>query len=61
MTPLTESEKVIAFEVVDIKTNEVIHTENVSGLIGSDVDRCEMGLLSKVDLDRFFVREVKKP
>jgi hypothetical protein len=44
-------------EVVEISTNEVVHTVDVSNKSDSQIDRVMMGMMRNMDLDRFFVRE----
>jgi hypothetical protein len=50
----------VAFEVVDFKTDEVVHRVEVKEVNRRLVDRIEAGLLRKTDTERFFVREVHK-
>lgn len=42
-------------EVVELATGKVVHTVEVGP--GKDVDKVSMGLLRRMDLDRFSVRE----
>jgi hypothetical protein len=56
---MTANTKPIAFEVVDLKTKEVVHKVDLSGEKSeSTIERVERGLLMRTDLDRFFVRPV---
>lgn len=45
------------FEIVDLKTCEVVQTVDVTGKSERDRDRIERGMLMRVDRERFFVRE----
>jgi hypothetical protein len=51
-----ETKTVVALEVVDIGTDKVVHTVDVSDQSDSMIDRVEMGMLMNMDLDRFSVR-----
>ena len=49
-----------AFEVVDIKTSEVVHTVKLQrGTSERMAEKVERGLMLKTDLERFYVREVR--
>ena len=48
------------FEVVEMKTGEVTHTVWCGDASESQRERVERGLLMRVDMDRFFVRETRK-
>ncbi len=44
-------------EVVDIKTDEVVHMVEVQ--VSSQVEKVMNGMLRRVNLDRFFLREAE--
>lgn len=49
-----------AFEVVDQKSGEVVHTVKLQkGTSERMAEKVERGLMLKTDLERFFVREVR--
>lgn len=49
------------FEIRDQETHEVVHTVTTDlPKDSSSFDRFEMGMLRKVDLDRFYVAEVEQ-
>lgn len=49
---------VITLEIVEIETDKVVNTIDVSNKTESGVDRVLRGLLRQADLDRFVIREV---
>ena len=56
-----EQKPITAFEVVSVETGEVVHTVKLQkGTSERMAEKVERGLMLKTDLDRFFVREVRK-
>jgi hypothetical protein len=52
--------RIVAFEMVDIRTGAVVHTVPVSkDAPDSYMEKLERALVRKTDTDRFFVREVR--
>lgn len=49
--------KVVALEVVEISSNEVVYTVQIRN--GSNPDRVMRGMLINMDRERFFIREVE--
>lgn len=50
----------VSLEVVEMATEKVVKTIDVSRLSESQLERCIRGLLINMDRDRFFVREVSR-
>lgn len=46
-----------AFEVVEIESGRVVHRVDLRGQSPRQIEKIERGLVARVDLDRFCVRE----
>lgn len=46
--------------VRDIKTDEIVHRVDVSGRSESQVERVELGMLMRIDTDRFYVDYIEE-
>ena len=56
---MAKERKVVAFECVDIKTDEVVYRVDLHRDYGErELEKIESGLVRKTDTERFFVREV---
>lgn len=51
------TKKVVALEVVNMDTNEVVHTVQIKG---ADPEKALRGMLRNMDRERYFVREVEE-
>lgn len=54
---MSKTKAVTALVVRDIKTREEVHRVDVAGRSERQIERTLMGMLMRVDTDRFFVDE----
>lgn len=56
---MTELKRTTRLEVVEIATDKVVHTVDVSGQSERNIARVMHGMLTNMNRERFFVREVE--
>lgn len=47
----------LVVDVVEMKTNKIVHTVDCAGKSETSVDRVEMGMMMNMDRSRFFTRQ----
>jgi hypothetical protein len=48
----------VRLDVISIETDAVVHSVDVSGRSERSVERVLMGMLTQIDMDRYYVAEV---